>query len=339
MITPAFLKPGDKVGIVATARKISREEVDPAIKVLESWGLVVELGSNLFETDHQFAGDDNLRASDLQQMLDNPEIRAIICARGGYGTVRIIDQLNFLKFEYSPKWIVGYSDITVLHSHIHKYYGIETLHATMPVNFPVDGSFSESVEALKSCLFGEVPVYTMPAGDLSRNGHAKGMVTGGNLSILFSLSGTPSEIETEGKILFIEDLDEYLYHIDRMMMNLKRSGKLGQLAGLVIGGMSQMRDNTVPFGKTAEQIITDAVKDYKYPVLLGFPAGHQDKNMPLIFGREAMLDVSGQASLAFLAPAQPAGRKRIKIHIKPFVFILGFFAVLYLLYALLTGNL
>lgn len=339
MITPAFLKPGDKVGIVATARKISREEVEPAIKVLESWGLAVELGGNLFETDNQFAGNDDLRAGDLQQMLDNPEIRAIICARGGYGTVRIIDQLNFLNFEKNPKWIVGYSDITVLHSHIHRNFEIETLHATMPLNFPADGGFSEPVEALRKCLFGEAPGYEIQAGELSRTGHAQGVVVGGNLSILYSLCGTPSEIETEGKILFIEDLDEYLYHIDRMMMNLKRSGKLEHLAGLVIGGMSQMRDNTIPFGKTAEQIIADVVKEYNYPVLFGFPAGHLDVNMPLVFGREAILEVGEQASLVFPDPAQPAGGKQLKGIIKPAAFILGFFVVLYVLYALLTGNL
>jgi len=339
MITPAFLKPGDKVGIVATARKISREEVEPAIHEMESWGLVVELGTHLFETEDQFAGNDDLRANDLQQMLDNQGIRAIICARGGYGTVRIIDRLDFSVFEKNPKWIVGYSDITVLHSHINKQLEIETLHATMPVNFPADGKTSESVEALKKCLFGEVPDYRIATGELSRKGYARGSVVGGNLSILYSLSGSPSDIETEGKILFIEDLDEYLYHIDRMMMNLKRSGKLEHLAGLVVGGMTQMRDNTVPFGKTAEQIVSDAVKEYKYPVLFGFPAGHQDKNLPLIFGREAILDVTEQASLSFLGPAPQATTKPLKALIKPVLFIFGFFALLYFLYALLIGNL
>lgn len=338
MITPAYLKPGDKVGIIATARKVSFDEVSPAVRVFESWGLVVELGKYLFEVDNQYAGSDELRLADLQQMLDNPEIKAVICARGGYGTVRIIDRLDFAAFVARPKWIAGYSDITVLHSHIHRHFSIETLHATMPLNFPVDGSHSASVEALRKCLFGEAPDYKVEPGLLSRKGHAQGRVVGGNLSILCSLSGTPSDIETEGKILFIEDLDEYLYHIDRMMLNLKRSGKLEQLAGLVIGGMTQMRDNAVPFGKTAEEIISDAVSNYKYPVLFGFPVGHQEENMPLIMGRDAVLDVSESSALSFKT-ANPYERKWQKFMLKPIAFIAVFFTILYLLYALLTGNL
>ena len=249
MITPPFLKTGDTIGIVATARKVSREVIDPAVKAIESWGWKAQLGKHLFETDNQFAGNDDLRASDLQEMLDDPGIQAILCACGGYGTVRIIDKLDFTEFVKHPKWIIGYSDITVLHSHIHRHTGIETLHATMPLNFPVDGTSLPAMNALRQCLLGEAPAYKVETGPLSRDGNARGVVVGGNLSILYSLNGTPSDIDTEGKILFIEDLDEYLYHIDRMMMNLKRSGKLDHLAGLVVGGMSQMRDNTIPFGK------------------------------------------------------------------------------------------
>lgn len=338
MITPEYLKPGDKIGIVATARKVSIDEINPAIKVFESWGLNVELGKYLFEEDNQYAGCDDLRLADLQQMLDNPEIKAVICARGGYGTVRIVDRLDFTAFTARPKWIAGYSDITVLHSHIHRHFGIETIHATMPLNFPANGGPSASVEALRKCLFGEAPDYRIEPGLLSRKGHANGKVVGGNLSILYSLSGTSSDIDTEGKILFIEDLDEYLYHIDRMMMNLKRSGKLEQLAGLVVGGMTQMRDNTIPFGKTAEEIIAEAVSNYKYPVLFGFPAGHQNENMPLILGREAVLDVSDSSALSFKTE-NPNEKKWQKSMLKPIAFITVFFTILYLLYALLTGNL
>lgn len=336
MITPAYLKPGDTVGIVATARKVSPAEIEPAVKTVESWGLAVVCGMNLYAQKNQFAGSDELRTADIQQMLDNTEIKAIICARGGYGTVRIIDKLDFSAFERHPKWIVGYSDITVLHSHIHRHFGIETLHATMPLNFPGDGNNLSSVEALRKALFGETPDYQFNPGPLSRNGHERGLVIGGNLSILCSLSGTPSELETEGKILFLEDLDEYLYHIDRMMMNLKRSGKLDRLAGLVVGGMSQMRDNTIPFGKTAEEIIADSVKEYKYPVLFSFPAGHQDENLPLILGREAVLDINtGAGSLTFMKPDAGTANQKIRSLLKPVAFILGFFGLLYLLYSLL----
>lgn len=338
MITPEFLKPGDKVAIVATARKISSAEVEPAIRILKSWGLEVITGDSLYETDRQFAGSDSQRTVDLQTMLDNQEVKAIMCARGGYGTVRIIDELDFTAFVKHPKWIIGYSDITVLHNHINTVHGIETLHATMPVNFPSDGTLP-AVEALKSALLGEAPDYKMASGKLSRAGHARGQVIGGNLSILYSLSGTPSALDTSGKILFIEDLDEYLYHIDRMMMNLKRSGKLENLAGLVVGGMSGMRDNAVPYGMTAEEIIFDAVKSYKYPVLFDFPAGHIKENMPLIMGREAVLDVNTEGSaLTFTLPPKTTKAGRFKMQAKPVLFILGFFVLLYLLYAWLLGE-
>lgn len=338
MITPEFLKPGDKVAIVATARKISVAEVEPAIKLLMSWGVEVITGDSLYETDRQFAGTDYQRTADFQSMLDNPEVKAILCARGGYGTVRIIDELDFTAFVKHPKWIVGYSDITVLHSHINNIYGIETLHATMPVNFPPEGTLP-AVEELKSILFGEAPDYKTSTGKLSRSGHAQGQVVGGNLSILYSLSGTPSALDTTGKILFIEDLDEYLYHIDRMMMNLKRSGKLENLAGLVVGGMTDMRDNTVPYGMNAEEIIAEAVKSYKYPVLFGFPAGHQKENMPLIMGREAVLDVAAEGSaLAYTLPPKTSKTGRFKMQAKPILFIVGFFVLLYLLYAWFLAN-
>ena len=339
MITPVFLKPGDKVAIVATARKITPAEVEPAIKTMESWGLEVVVGDSLYESDRQFAGTDSQRTSDLQTMLDDTEVRAILCARGGYGTVRIVDELDFSAFVKHPKWIVGYSDITVLHNHINKIYGIETLHATMPVNFSSDGNLP-AVEALKGSLFGEAADYKTATGNLSRFGHARGQVVGGNLSILYSLSGTPSALDTEGKILFMEDLDEYLYHIDRMMMNLKRSGKLENLAGLVVGGMTDMRDNTVPYGMTAEEIVADAVKSYKYPVLFGFPAGHLKENMPLIMGREAVLDVNaGGSALTFMRTARSSIAGRFKMQAKPILFIFGFFVLLYLLYAWFLGNL
>lgn len=287
LIQPLYLKKGDKIGIVACARKISREEIQPAVDILKSWGLEVVLGNNLFNADNQFSGTDNERAEDLQQMLDDSTIKAIISARGGYGTIRIIDLLDFSKFKQNPKWIIGYSDITVLHSHIHNL-GFETIHATMPINFMVN---KEATESLRKALFGEKIEYNFESHPLNRNGKAEGQLIGGNLSLLYALSGSISDIDTKGKILFIEDLDEYLYHIDRMMINLKRSGKLKNLAGLIVGGMTDIKDNTVPFGKTAEEIILDAVKEYDYPVCFNFPAGHIDKNMALIFGKQLIFAV------------------------------------------------
>ncbi len=296
MTAPPCLKKGDKIGIVAPARKISREEIQLAIDIFQKWGLKVVLGKNLFGSENQYSGSDKQRACDMQEMMDDSSIRAIISARGGYGTLRIIDSLDFKKFNEKPKWIIGYSDITVLHSHIHQSFEIETLHATMPINFHKDEG---SVETLRKCLFGEKISYQIDAHPLNRKGKSEGSLAGGNLSLLYALKGSKSGISTSGKILFIEDLDEYLYHIDRMMISLKRAGKLSHLAGLVVGGLTDMKDNQVPFGKTAEEIILDAVKEFDYPVCFGFPAGHQEKNLALLFGRRAKLNVGKNVTLTF----------------------------------------
>jgi muramoyltetrapeptide carboxypeptidase len=295
-ISPPFLKPGDSVGIVAPARKISEEELLPSIKVLQSWGLKVKLSKRIYASFNQFAGKDEVRQQGFQAMLDDTEVKAIFSARGGYGALRIIDSLDFTQFKKHPKWIVGYSDVTVFHNHIHSHTGIETLHATMPINFEKDG---ESLALLKKTLFGEPITYTLASHTLNRNGESKGILVGGNLSLLYALASTPSDIDTRDKILFLEDLDEYLYHIDRMMMQLKRGGKLANLKGLIIGSFSEMKDNTVPFGKTAEEIILDAVKEYNYPVCFGFPAGHGNKNFPLFMGRTVSLSAKQEVSLKF----------------------------------------
>jgi muramoyltetrapeptide carboxypeptidase len=296
-ICPVYLKPGDCIGIVAPARKITAQELMPAISILENWGLKVKLGKNIYNSDNQYSGTDSERCSDLQAMLDDTEVKAIISARGGYGAVRIIDKLDFASFAKNSKWVIGYSDITVFHSHLHTCYNTETLHATMPVNFNKD---AESLSLLKKALFGEELSYSIDSYPLNKKGESTGVLIGGNLSLLYALASTPSDINTDGKILFLEDLDEYLYHIDRMMMQLKRSGKLAKLKGLVIGGFSEMKDNTIPFGKTAEEIIIDAVKEYSYPVCFGFPAGHGDKNYPLFLGRNIALSVKEKTSLKFL---------------------------------------
>jgi muramoyltetrapeptide carboxypeptidase len=295
MITPPYLKKGDKIGIAASARKVSINELEPAISAFKSWGLEVVLGKNVFQSQDQFAGTDRERAEDLQTLLDDPSIKAIIGARGGYGTLRIIDQLRFDELKKHPKWVVGFSDITVLHAHIHNM-GIETLHAKMLINFTKDEASSET---LKRALFGELRQHETPPHALNRKGIGEGELVGGNLSLLYALAGSISDLNTRGKILFIEDLDEYLYHIDRMMMNLKRSGKLDALAGLVVGGMSDMKDNKIPFGRNPEEIILDAVKEFDYPVCFQFPAGHVDTNLALYLGRKVRLEVATPVKLLF----------------------------------------
>jgi muramoyltetrapeptide carboxypeptidase len=299
MITPPYLKKGDKIALVSPARKVSPSEVETAINIFKSWGLEVVLGKHLYDSYNQFAGSDEERLADFQQMLDDESIRAIICSRGGYGTVRIIDKLDFTWYMQSPGWIIGYSDFTVLHSHIHEHCGVETLHAVMPVNFKDKCDGNPSVITLKKALFGKDLIYHVPGEQLNRKGICKGPLVGGNLSILYSLTNTSSDIKTNGKILFIEDVDEYLYHIDRMMMNLRRSGKLEGLAGLIVGSMNKMHDNNEPFNKTANEIISEALEDYPYPVCFNFPAGHIDDNRALILGREVKLDVGEEVKLSF----------------------------------------
>ena len=222
-------------------------------------------------------------------MLDNPKIKAIWCARGGYGTVRMIDLLDFSNFKNKPKWIIGYSDVTVLHSHLHQL-GFETLHAQMPVS--IETKTKACVQSIKNSLFGKNNNIIIPSEVFNVTGNAKGVLVGGNLSMLYSLCGSSSSISTKGKILFIEDLDEYLYHIDRMLQNLKRNGMLDQLEGLVIGGMTKMHDNDIPFGQSAEEIILSICNDYNYPIVFNFPAGHIKDNRALILGRKAELIIS-----------------------------------------------
>ncbi len=332
MITPPCLKSGDKIAIVATARKVSPSEIDVAINTFRLWGLQVVTGPHLFGEDNQYSGTDEDRAFDLQMMLDDKDVKAIICARGGYGTVRIIDSLNFSTFEQHPKWVVGYSDVTVLHSQIQTQFGIETLHAIMPINFPDAGS-AEAIESLRKALFGETLQYNTDSHPLNIPGNVSGILTGGNLSILYSLAGTPSDIETQDKILFIEDLDEYLYHVDRMMINLKRSGKLSGVKGLIVGALTKMNDNTVPFGKKAEQIVAEYAQEAGIPVCFNFPAGHIADNRALILGREVQLDISpNEVSLQFLpgGDATKPGSVFRKI-LKPAFYFLGFFVFIYII--------
>jgi len=291
MIVPPTLKPGDKIGIVAPSRKINSDKLTEAVAMIESWGYPVMFGDNLYNGYNQFAGSDEERAADFMQMINNKEIKAILCARGGYGTVRILEMIDPEIIFNNPKWVIGFSDITALHSYFNKMIGCETIHATMPMLYTPELRQSDTWQKLKMVLQGNGTEYELPAHELNRKGNANGMLVGGNLSILFSLRGTFCDLDTDGRILFIEDVDEYLYHIDRMMMNLKISGKLKNLKGLIVGGMTEMKDNIIPFGKSAYEIIADAVNNYDYPVAFNFPAGHCEPNLPLLFGRNVNFDV------------------------------------------------
>jgi len=288
MIIPPYLKKGDTVAIVATARKNIEDNLQPAISLLKNWGLEVVIGKTIGLDKNQLAGTDEERAADFQTQLDNPNIKAIWCVRGGYGTVRMIDFLDFTKFKQNPKWIVGFSDVTVLHSHLNNL-GFASIHGIMPVS---SKATEEAKESLRKALFGEPLEYTVPCDTMNRYGKAKGELVGGNLSILFSLLGSPSAVNCDDKILFIEDLDEYLYHIDRMMMNLKRNGCLESLKGIIVGGMTKMHDNEIPWGMNALEIIDDVTKKYNIPIIYNFPAGHMADNHALILGKQVTLEAN-----------------------------------------------
>ncbi|MBQ0016174.1 MAG: LD-carboxypeptidase [Bacteroidales bacterium] len=274
---PPPLKAGCRVAIVATARKINTTDLDATIQLLHSWGLDVVVPQGVEATYGQLAGTDDHRAKLLQQAIDDTSIHAILCACGGYGTVRIIDRIDFSSLQTNPKWIIGYSDITVLHSHIHQHTSCQTLHAIMPINITHDALLNSTpaTNTLHDLLFGlPIQPYAIPPHKLNQAGTATAPVVGGNLSILYSLCGSDSDIDTRGKILMIEDIDEYLYHIDRMMQNMQRTGKLSQLAGLIVGQFTDMHDNAVPFSSDAYHIISQYTQNYDYPVLFNAPFGH-----------------------------------------------------------------
>lgn len=288
------LQKNDTVGILSTARKISHDEIQPAVEVLKRWGLKVKTGKSVGLENHQFAGSDDERAVDFQKMLDDPKIKAIWCARGGYGTVRIIDELDFTNFKKNPKWIIGYSDVTVLHSQMN-VLGIESVHGQIAHN--IDQKSEATRETLRNILFEKPVSYEIPYSEKNRKGTCEGELVGGNLSILYSLLGSPSAISTRNKILFLEDLDEYLYHVDRMMQNLKRNGLFENLSGLIIGGMNDMNDNQIPFGKTAEEIIQETVGEYDFPVCFEFPAGHVHDNQAMVFGRKISMEITSEKTI------------------------------------------
>lgn len=289
MIIPPFLKAGDTVALVCTARKFFPEDAKSAIDLLESWGLNVKLGATIGLDNFQLGGTDSERAADFQAQLDDISVKAIWCARGGYGTVRIIDSLDFTKLKKHPKWIMGFSDVTVLHSQLN-VERVASLHSIMP--FTIPNAPEEVKETLRKALFGETLSYSIPSKSYDVKGVASGELVGGNISILYSLLGSKSAIDTKDKILFIEDLDEYLYHIDRMIYNLKRNGYFEQVKGIIVGSMTDMHDNEIPFGQNEVQIITEIAKDFSIPIAFQFPAGHQKDNRTMILGGQVAFEVN-----------------------------------------------
>ena len=298
LIKPEYLKKGDTVAIVAPSGVLKNYNgyILKAKELLKSWELEVIIGENVFNENGHFAGTDNQRSADFQLALDDKSIKAIWCARGGYGAMRVIDNLNFEKYKENPKWIIGYSDITAIHNDLHNNKS-ESIHGIMCKSLEkIDVDNNESISLLKKTLFGEKLSYTIEGNNYNIKGNSNGQLIGGNLTLLHCLLGSESSIDTDGKILFIEDLGEYLYHIDRMLISLKRAGYFDNCKGLIVGDFTDMRRNTTPFGRNLKELILDIVREYDFPVSFGFPAGHGEKNYPMILGREINLEVSKQQS-------------------------------------------
>lgn len=292
MIHPPFLKKGSVIGITCPSGYVSAERVAYCITVLERWGFKVKQGNTIGSEHHYFSGTDTERLADLQNMLDDPEIDAVLMGRGGYGLSRIIDDIDFTGFLEKPKWICGFSDITVLHSHLEARFFMPSLHSPMCSAFKPETENADYLKTFYAALTGESIYYHTAHSEYNRVGQADALLTGGNLSLLTHLIGSASEVDTEEKILFIEDIGEHLYKIDRMMLTLKRAGKLDNLKGLILGGFTEMEDTERPFGQTVEQIIWDKVKEYDYPVCFNFPCGHQDINYTLTLGAMHKLKVT-----------------------------------------------
>jgi muramoyltetrapeptide carboxypeptidase len=297
-VIPRYLKKGDTIGITAPAGYISAEEVAPSIQLMESWGYKINVGDTIGKKDFTFAGTDEERLTDFQKMLDDPKVKAIMCARGGYGSIRILDKINWTRFKTRPKWIIGFSDITVLHAHINRNFGIATIHSKMCNSFPDDWSKAEpiqieTIESIHKALSGEKMKYEATPNSNNRLGIAEGNLVGGNLKTLETLAGSASDLYTAGKILFVEDTGEYMYSIDRMFWSLKRTGKLSRLKGLIVGGFKVKTDaDTEDFGETLEQIVLEKIQNYKYPVCFDFPVGHQKNNFALKCGIKYRIHIS-----------------------------------------------
>jgi muramoyltetrapeptide carboxypeptidase len=296
-VIPPYLKKGDLIGITSPAGYITNQEILPAVRIMESWGFRIRLGKTIGRRDATFGGTDEERLADMQQLLNDREVKAIMCARGGYGSVRIVDGLKWDLFREHPKWIIGFSDITVLHSHLQRNLGIASIHSKMCNSFPdtwekADPVQRDTIESIRKALSGEGMQYTMASNPSNRTGTATGILTGGNLKTLETLAGSASDIRTSNKILFVEDTGEYLYSIDRMFWNLARTGKLDKLAGLIVGGFKVKQDDPgEEFGKNLQQIVLEKTKKYSYPVCFDFPVGHQRDNFALKCGVPHKLSV------------------------------------------------
>lgn len=291
MIIPPSIKPGAKVGITCPAGAVNMNDMKYMFNQLQDWGFTYELGSTVGSSYYKFSATDEERLYDLQRMLDDESIEAIFFGRGGYGVVRIIDRIDFAAFLQKPKWLIGYSDITCLHSHVNTNLHVATLHAHMSGGYKPEERDNDSTQSIFQAITGIPQRYCFPPHNMNRIGEAEGMLTGGNLALLSDLIGTNSDIETDNKILFIEDIGEYRYSIDRMMWQLKKSGKLEKLAGLLVGSFSGTLDNEIPFGMSDYQLIWEKVKEYDYPVFFDFPVGHQPRNVALKCGAPYKLKI------------------------------------------------
>lgn len=301
MIIPPYLKPGDRIRIVSPAGKVQKDKILPGIELLQDEGYEVLIGKHVFDKQFQYAGTDQQRASDMQEAINDQATKAIICARGGYGTIRIIEKLDFSEILKNPKWLIGFSDVTVLHTVLNKL-GLASIHGSMPGFFLENKKTTRSFLSLIEVLSSGRSQNEIAGHQLNRKGISSGELVGGNLSLLYCLQGTPWQLGTSGKILMIEDVGEYLYHLDRMMQNLKMTGQLRNLAGLVVGGFTEMKDNESPFGKSASEIILEAVSDYNFPVCFDFPVGHIPKNLAVMFGGKYQLEVTEKVRFTRLEP-------------------------------------
>ncbi|HEY4205427.1 MAG TPA: LD-carboxypeptidase [Puia sp.] len=295
---PPYLAPGDTIALVCPAGYMEPERAQVCIETLRGWGYAVRVGKTMdSHSGNYFSGTDDERLADLQEALDDPAVKAILCGRGGYGLTRIVDRIDFSAFEKSPKWMIGFSDVTILHAHIYAHYKTASLHAPMAGAFNDGGAEGVYVASLRAAMEGKKSFYSCETHPFNRMGRATGALVGGNLSLLAHLCGTSSEIKTKGRILFLEDVGEYLYNLDRMLHQLKRNGRLARLAGLVIGGLTDTKDTTRPFGQTVHEIIRDIVREFDYPVCFNFPVSHGGDNYALKHGLEYRLTVGGDAVL------------------------------------------